>query len=216
MIDTSGLKDNGKTTLHDTTAAEYLYPRTLFGVPTIAGGEPNKDHMTLSDLASLLIDAKRDVIRLSGQELLGRDYKPFAWKNTKGEVVRVGLSTVPMGLKHWIERDGKKKFWADQQAWIKESNIDVLGVLTTFRTRTKNKHKREMLIVFPQDEGVADAPSGLELKLYTGIESNQDLGAVQKDIPGIEGRRARAWEQTEKQATRKQIAPAIQAIIEAS
>ncbi|GAB1520271.1 Exopolyphosphatase [Rhizoctonia solani] len=216
MIDTSGLKDNGKTTPHDTTAAEYLYPRTPFGAPTIAGGEPNKEHMSLSDLATLLVDAKRDVANLSGEELLKRDYKPFHWKNSKGEAVHVGLSTVPMGLKHWIERDGQKKFWEDQEAYIKKEKLDILGVLTTFRTRNKNKHKREMLLVFPQGEGVADAPTGLELQLYTGIESNPELGAEPKDIPGIENRRARAWEQTQKQATRKQIAPAIQAIIEAS
>ncbi|CAE6450265.1 unnamed protein product [Rhizoctonia solani] len=216
MIDTNGLKDNGKTTPHDASAAEYLYSHTRFGALTVAGGEPSKDHMTLYDLATLLVDAKRDVAHLSGRELLERDYKSFVWKNSKGEDIRVGLSTVPMGLKHWIERDGKDKFWADQYAWIKVSNIDILGVLTTFRTRTKNKHKREMLIVFPQGEGVADAPTGLELKLYTGIEGNPNLGAEPKDIPGIEGRRARAWEQTEKQANRKQISPAIQAIIEAS
>ncbi|KAG8684996.1 Exopolyphosphatase [Ceratobasidium sp. 423] len=194
MIDTGGLEDNSKTT---------------------TGGE-NKDCMTMSELANVLVDKKRDVSELSGHDLLRRDYKEFEWNNSQGAFVRVGLSTVPMGLKHWIERDGKNKFWAAQDAWIKECQLDVSGVFTMFRTRTKNKHKREMLLVFPQTEEVADAPTGLELKLYTGIESNSELGAEQKDIPGIEGRRARAWEQTEKQATRKQIAPAFKAIIEAS
>ncbi|CAE6488865.1 unnamed protein product [Rhizoctonia solani] len=215
MIDTGGLKDNGKTTEYDTIAADYLYPHTQFGAPSVAGGE-NKDRMTMSELANVLVDKKRDVSELSGHDLLRRDYKEFEWNNSQGALVRVGLSTVPMGLKHWIERDGKNKFWAAQDAWIKERKLDVSGVLTTFRTRTKNKHKREMLLVFPQTEQVADAPTGLELKLYTGIESNAELGAEPKDIPGIEGRRARAWEQTEKQATRKQIAPAFKAIIEAS
>ncbi|KAH7337581.1 hypothetical protein B0J17DRAFT_573526 [Rhizoctonia solani] len=216
IIDTSGLKEGDKTTDYDKTAADYLYPHTSFGAPSIAGGEPNKDRKTLSELADILVDSKRDVSRLSGHDLLRRDYKEFEWNDSKGALVRVGLSTVPMGLKHWIERDGKKSFWAAQNEWIKERNLAVSGVLTTFRTRTKNKHKREMLLVFPQTEQVADAPTGLELKLYTGIESNTVLGAEPKNIPGIEGRRARAWEQTEKQATRKQIAPAFKAIIEAS
>ncbi|CAE6492863.1 hypothetical protein RSOLAG22IIIB_07284 [Rhizoctonia solani] len=215
-IDTSGLKDNGKTTKWDTDAVDYLYLHTPFGRPVIAGGDPHKEQKTLSELADLLIDSKRDVSRLSGHDLLRRDYKEFEWNNSKGELVRVGLSTVPMGLKHWIERDGKKKFWEAQEAWIKERNLAVSGVLTTFRTRTKDKHKREMLLVFPQTQEVADAPSGLELDLYNGIESNLELGAEPKEIPGIEGKKARAWEQTEKQATRKQIAPAIKAIIEKS
>ncbi|KAG8684237.1 Exopolyphosphatase, partial [Ceratobasidium sp. 423] len=215
MIDTGGLEDNSKTTEYDTIAANYLYPHTQFGASSLAGGE-NKDRMTMSELANVLVDKKRDVSELSGHDLLRRDYKEFEWNNSRGVLVRVGLSTVPMGLKHWIERDGKNKFWAAQDAWIKERKLDVSGVLTTFRTRTKNKHKREMLLVFPQTEEVADAPTGLEFKLYTGIESNSELGAEQKDIPGVEGRRARAWEQTEKQATRKQIAPAFKAIIGAS
>ncbi|CAE6470174.1 unnamed protein product [Rhizoctonia solani] len=215
-IDTSGLKDNGKTTQSDIDAVNFIYPLTPFGAPTIAGGEPNKDHKPLPELADILVDAKRDVSRLSGHDLLRRDYKEFEWNDSKGALVRVGLSTVPMGLKHWIERDGKKKFWAAQEAWIKERNLAVSGVLTTFRTRQRNKHKREMLVVLPQIEEVADAPSGLELKLYTGIEGNSALGAEQKTVPGIEGKRARAWEQTEKQATRKQIAPALKAIIESS
>ncbi|CAE6408478.1 unnamed protein product [Rhizoctonia solani] len=215
-IDTSGLKDHGKTTESDTAAADYLYQHTPFGRATTEGGGPNKERKTLSELADILVDSKRDVSRLSGHDLLRRDYKEFEWHDSKGALVRVGLSTVPMGLKHWIERDGKKQFWDDQEAWIKERSLAVSGVLTTFRTRTKNKHKREMLLVFPQTEQVADAPTGLELKLYTGIESDTKLGAEPKDIPGIESKRAKAWEQTEKQATRKQIAPAIKAIVEAS
>ncbi|CAE6492869.1 hypothetical protein RSOLAG22IIIB_13852 [Rhizoctonia solani] len=221
VIDTNGLKTNGKTTELDAGAFDCLYPRTPFGRQTITGGAPNEEKKTLPELTELLITSKRDVSHLSGYDLLRRDYKEFEWNNSKGELIRVGLSTVPMGLKRWIERDKKKKFWADQQMWIKERNLAVSGVLTTFRTRTKNKHKREILLVFPQTEGASDAPSDLELKLHAGITSNSELGAnkmkkEKKKILGIQDKRAEAWEQTEKRATRKQIAPAIKVIIEKS
>ncbi|KAG9094775.1 Exopolyphosphatase [Ceratobasidium sp. UAMH 11750] len=120
-----------------------------------------------------------------------------------------------MSLDDWIERDGSAKFWTDQAQWISERSLTFSGVLTTFRTKKKQKHKREMLVVFPSAEGtVADAPTGLEKKLYESIEANEVLDAQKRDLEGIEGRRARAWEQKNKKATRKQVAPAIKAIIE--
>ncbi|KAG8704404.1 Exopolyphosphatase, partial [Ceratobasidium sp. 395] len=159
--------------------------------------------------------AKLAISHLSGRDLLRRDYKEYEFGSpTAGNFTRVGLSTVPMGLDDWIERDGSTKFWTDQAQWISERSLTFSGVLTTFRTK-KQKHKREMLVVFPSAEGaVSDSPTGLEKKLYEGIEANEVLDAESKDLEGIEGRRARAWEQRNKKATRKQVAPAIKAIIE--
>ncbi|KAF8752158.1 DHHA2 [Rhizoctonia solani] len=112
MIDTSGLKDNGKTTPHDTTARNTsTLVRRLALQPSLEGTQQGA-HVIVGP-GTLLVDAKRD--------------------NSKGEAVHVGLSTVPMGLKHWIERDGQKKFWEDQEAYIKKEKLDILGVLTTFR-----------------------------------------------------------------------------------
>jgi exopolyphosphatase len=216
-VDTSGLKEGGKAEPLDRSASQFLYPLTSFGAVSIAGDKPNEDSKTIPELADLLIESKRAVSNLAGRDLLRRDYKEYEFGSASaGNLTRVGLSTVPMGLNHWIERDGAEKFWAAQDAWMKERNLTCSGVLTTFRTITKNKHKREMLLIFPSTGtgSVADSSSGLELKLYTALEANEELDMERKELDGIEGRRARAWEQRNKQATRKTIAPALRAIIE--
>ncbi|KAB5588787.1 hypothetical protein CTheo_7774 [Ceratobasidium theobromae] len=213
-IDTGGLKEGGKAEPLDRSVSEFLYPISSFGAPSIAVDKPNKDSKTITELTDALTDTKRDVSHLSGRDLLRRDYKESQFTSHDGNSIRVGLSTVPVGLNHWIDRDGAKKFWAAQDAWIKERNLDISGVLTTFRTRVKGKHKREMLLVFPSTGAVADAPTGLELKLYAALEANQELEMERKEIAGIEGRKARAWQQRNKQATRKTIAPLLKSILE--
>lgn len=219
VIDTSGLKekeDGGKADETDIEASKFLYPISTFGFIS-ATGQASTESKTIPDLTELLSQAKLSVSHLSGRDLLRRDYKKYEFgSESTGNFTRVGLSTVPMGLDDWIERDGATKFWSDQAQWIKEEGLTFSGILTTFRTKNTRKHKREMLVVFPSPDGVVpDAPTGLEKKLYDGIESNETLDAEQRDLKGIEGRRARAWKQKNKKATRKQVAPAIKAIIEA-
>ncbi|KAG9126865.1 Exopolyphosphatase [Ceratobasidium sp. 392] len=218
LIDTNGLKrkeDGGKADATDLAASKSLYPLSRFGTIS-AAGESSNEGKTIPDLTELLSQAKLAVSHLSGRDLLRRDYKEYEFGSpSAGNITRVGLSTVPMSLDTWMERDGSAKFWADQSQWISERGLTFSGVLTTYRTKNKQKHKREMLIVFPSAEGtVADAPSGLEKKLYDSIEANEILDAERRDLEGIEGRRARAWKQKNKKATRKQVAPAIKAIIE--
>ncbi|KAG8744535.1 Exopolyphosphatase [Ceratobasidium sp. 414] len=218
LVDTGGLKkkeDGGKADATDLAASKFLYPLSRFGVMSTTG-QASTESKTIPDLTELLFEAKRTISHLSGRDLLRRDYKEYEFGLPgTGNFTRVGLSTVPMALDDWIERDGSAKFWSDQAQWISERSLTFSGVLTTFRTKKKQKHKREMLAVFPSAEGaVADAPTGLEKKLYESIEADEVLDAERRDLEGIEGRRARAWEQRNGKATRKQVAPAIKAIIE--
>ncbi|KAG8714049.1 Exopolyphosphatase [Ceratobasidium sp. 394] len=218
LIDTNGLKkkeDGGKADATDLASSKSLYPLSRFGTISTTD-QTSTESKTIPDLTEILSQAKLAVSHLSGRDLLRRDYKEYDFGSpTTGNFTRVGLSTVPMSLDDWIGRDGSAKFWSDQAQWISERSLTFSGVLTTFRTKKKQKHKREMLAVFPSAEGtVADTPTGLEKKLYESIEANEVLDAQRRDLEGIEGRRARAWEQKNKKATRKQVAPAIKAIIE--
>jgi exopolyphosphatase len=217
VIDTSGLKKDGKAKPVDYSAYEFLYPLSRFGTISATSAESTAERKTTSEINDVLTTAKQAVTEMSGRDLLRRDYKEYEFGSiANGNFTRVGLSTVPMGLDDWIERGDPAAFWAEQTQWIAERNLTFSGVLATFRTKHKQKHKREMLLVFPSapGEGVADAPSGLEKKMYDSIEANEELDVERRDLPGIEGRRARAWEQKNKNATRKTIAPAIKAIIE--
>ncbi|KAF8607359.1 DHH phosphoesterase [Ceratobasidium sp. AG-I] len=211
-IDTNGLKAGGKAQEVDRTSSDFLYPISAFGALSISGdGTSNPESKTIPDLTKILSHRKGDVSGLPGQDLLRRDYKEYNYTTTNASQVRVGLSTVPMSLNKWLKRDGAATFWADQDAWIAKRELAVSGVLCAFETKEK-EHKREMLLVFS-----SNASTALEGQLYAGLEGNAGLDVVRRDLDGlVEGKRARAWEQRKAQATRKQIEPAIKAIIQGS
>ncbi|KAF8593074.1 DHH phosphoesterase, partial [Ceratobasidium sp. AG-I] len=178
VIDTNGLKvkEGAKAQPVDHAAAEFLYPISAFGALSAADGTPNPEKQTIPDLTDVLTQRKRAVEKLSGRDLLRRDYKEYNYLTTNSSRVRIGLSTVPLSLDDWLERDKAAKFWADQDAWIKERELTVSGVLCTFRTKKKNKHKREMLLVFSPG-----ASPALEAQLYAGLEGNTDLKVARRE-----------------------------------
>jgi len=213
VIDTSAL--GGKATPVDKSAHEFLYPLSHFGTLSATSAEAAAEAKTISEIKKILNKAREAVTKMPGRDLLRRDFKADEYGSVeKGNFARVGLSTVPMGLDDWIERGEPADFWAEQTQWIAERKLTFSCVLTSFHKHKEKK--REMLLVFPSasGEGVAGEPSGLEKKMYDGIQGpDSGLKVERRDLPGIEGQRARAWEQKEN-VTRKQIAPAIAAIIE--
>ncbi|KAG9094769.1 Exopolyphosphatase [Ceratobasidium sp. UAMH 11750] len=187
LIDTNGLKkkeDGGKADATDLASSKSLYPLSRFGTISTTD-QSSTESKTIPDLTEILSQAKLAVSHLSGRDLLRRDYKEYEFGSpTTGNFTRTLYRPYEPGR-------------LDRTRWKKQ------------------KHKREMLVVFPSAEGaVSDTPTGLEKKLYESIEANEVLDAQRRDLEGIEGRRARAWEQKNKKATRKQVAPAIKAIIE--
>ena len=103
LIDTNCLKPGDKTTVKDTEAVQYLAPLSTLGLaPCIVNPRDNPD---LRALESMLSDKKSDVKNLPTGSLLKRDYKQYDWGSGTGGpsgIIRVGLSTVPMGLKEWL------------------------------------------------------------------------------------------------------------------
>ncbi|GHJ89742.1 hypothetical protein NliqN6_6144 [Naganishia liquefaciens] len=209
LIDTSALKAglNAKTTPTDRAAAEFLsrVGATNVGQNNLQqqeGARPQQDAgMTVADLeagklpssvaawAEQLFAAKNDVSRLSTHDLLFRDYKEYAMPTSaRGDVLTVGLSTVPLALASWLSRDqhaaaaaaaaagidpGWKPFMLAMDAWMHERNLDVAGVLTTFNdplappspgaspttTTTKTKGKhRRELALFVRARGEPASP----------------------------------------------------------
>ncbi|TDL19439.1 DHH phosphoesterase [Rickenella mellea] len=231
LVDTMGLKPGGKALPADRDAASFLLPRSTLvqsanAINTLSASSSAKDvheEDAVRNLTATLVQKKYDIDHLSTRDLLRRDYKEYTWKRawaTESPPIQVGLSTVPLGLKAWFSRDGTK-FWADVDVWMKERNLAVLGILTTFRSQKKNgkeKAKRQVLVV------VADAPDAnqLEAELWLGLESATELEFEQRPIKKYEGteksnagsRRVRAYKQGNVKATRKAIAPLFKSIVE--
>jgi len=188
-----------------------------------------------------LIETKRDVAHLSSRDLLRRDYKEYTFNTAEDVMLRVGLSTVPLGTKAWLEKEAQKEpgYRESLEAWAHERKLDVVGVLTTYRTANKGHHRRELLILVgggitePPSLASSDVIGNVEVladALAKGLENQESLELEPRelrgefaDIKGPPGEHAHAkevvgivhiWRQNNVKATRKAIAPAFKSIIE--
>jgi exopolyphosphatase len=231
LIDTGGLKaGDSKTTESDRKAAAFLWK--------IAGGEiskyfPGTESFSdssvsaesleagqipspLKSLTDELYAAKLDVSGLSSRELLMRDYKETDLETSiKGKAVKVGLSTVPLGLGTWLSRErGGDEGWEGLleavDDWMLERGLDVLGALTTFREasteeRERGKGRRELLMIVRTSEdsiltteeaerlfktirsGLIGSGETLDLKPWPGKKAGETLRKELKDLSLVRG-----------------------------
>ncbi|KAJ9118164.1 hypothetical protein QFC22_004068 [Naganishia vaughanmartiniae] len=184
LIDTGALKagPNVKTTDTDRAAAEFVYRISKLGAQTTDTGSAG-ELMTLASLqagriapeltefANKLFEAKNDVSELSTHELLLRDYKEYTMHTaSERDTMNVGLSTVPMGLSIWLSRNiqakgivpGWQPFVSAMDEWMRERNLDIAGVLTSFNTLPKvvgekGKHKRELVFIVRSSQPVTES-----------------------------------------------------------
>jgi exopolyphosphatase len=141
-IDTAGLKPNGKAQPIDYGAAALLES---------FAGHASKDSLVDDEDASSfrkttakeLISQKLSIAHLSTRNLLRRDFKQYAFTTADGVPLSVVLSTVPLGLKPWLEKERALKpgFRHSMEQWVAECRLDVTGVLTMYKSATKGNHK---------------------------------------------------------------------------
>ncbi len=240
LVDTGALKvkDNGeatKTTETDVEAADFLFPLSSFGQGVTLLRPDGKIPQVLQDPFDELIYAKTHIEHLATPLLLARDYKEYEFETkTPGQHLRVGLVTVPLGMKAWLTREdanpGWKGFMGDMIKRMDERDLDISGVLTTYRS-AKGKGRREVVIVVRPRVGMGiDAAmvfgaieSAFKASTHPGLVPDFDLQAedwskagMGDEGSGIEllkggeggGRRMGGiWVQANTGATRKQIAP---------
>jgi exopolyphosphatase len=228
LIDTHGLKikEGGKATPVDLEAAAFLYPLT----PWAAGDSVTPSSLSTStpepvaEQNALLSEAKFNVSYLSTHDLLLRDYKEYTLPTASFSFpnLRVGLSTVPLGLKDWLERDGNwPTYLAAADKFTVERNLDVEGVLTTFKSK-KGNSKRELLLLVRVGGALDDkAAKRVMAELEEGLAGNEELGLEpwekkgwkrflkREEKHGLDGERryGRVWTQGNAGATRKKVAP---------
>lgn len=240
MIDTHGLKEGGKATDIDRAAAAFLYPISTFSsddkavaLQPITG---DKVPQPLIDYGNQLVEVKFNVTGMSTHDLLVRDYKQYVWhpKNTKKvEVLDIGLATVPMSLKNQLKQEANDwtSYLQTCDQFMTEKKIDVLGILTTYKSEKKGKSKREILLLVRPGLNIAD-PALCKYVSDTLAAGLEKTGGVLDLLPwegkglkseysdkfgkvavGHDGRVARVWEQGNARSTRKQVAPAMMDIV---
>lgn len=223
VIDTGGLKPGGKATPVDYEAASFLY-----SISTIAQGQSGSFSITnegglppsLKLLSDTLHDAKSDVANLTTYELLMRDYKEYEWptQSRNFPTLKVGLSTVPLGLKTWIakEQDGWETLMSSTEQYMQEGTLDIEGILTTYRSEKKGKHKRQLVLIVRPGGVIRDPQEARSVfeRLVGGLEASEVLQLEEwkkeeKVKRQGDERLVKVWVQGNAKATRKQIAPLL-------
>ncbi|BGP24937.1 exopolyphosphatase [Rhodotorula toruloides] len=225
MIDTrlKPTSEGGKATETDVSAVSTLLPFSSFSASTATTNfstsiTPSSALNALKAHNARLSSAKEDVSRLSGHDLLRRDYKEYAELT-----FRYGLSTVPLSLSTWLEKfadSGEKKLEGllqDTRRWMDERKLDLLGILTSYTHIKKSgqpgKHRRELLILSRNERLSKVVFSGLEKDEVLQLEEWKDVKdfGVQEGGKGVE--KWKVWQQGNDKATRKQVAPALKALV---
>ncbi|CED85193.1 Exopolyphosphatases and related proteins [Phaffia rhodozyma] len=167
LIDTSGLKENGKATDRDWKAVEYLYPYShlnpddlaktghdlsiLESDPDSSSDENEGSVKLLPDLlawSALLSTTKKNVSHFSTEDLLARDYKQYSFRSPIlpiSKEITLGLASVPLGLDSWLTRSNPRTPWSSVlqslESFATTHQLDLLGVMTTFKSKNKTKVK---------------------------------------------------------------------------
>lgn len=131
LIDTHGLKSKSKTTPIDSHAVQYLLK-----LPTSLTN--NKLPEAIEQLSATLAAEKEDLSALGTVDILRRDYKEYLYDLQSSllhqgrSMARVGLSSGSLALEPWIKRE-LTKFWPGVLAFMGERNLDILGILPSFK-----------------------------------------------------------------------------------
>lgn len=227
VIDTGGLKPGGKATSVDYEAAAFLY-----SISTIAQGQAGSFSVTgegglppsLKLLSDTLQDAKSDVSNLTTYELLMRDYKEYEWptQSPNFPTLKVGLSTVPLGLKTWIakEPEGWETLMSGTEQYMRERTLDIEGILTTYRSEKKGKHKRQLALIIRPGGVIRDPQEARSVfdRLAAGLEASEMLQLEEwkkeeKVKRQDDERLVKVWVQGNAKATRKQVAPLLKNLV---
>ena len=230
LIDTGGLKTGGKATPTDIDAAALLYP--ISKLPATASITDADATAVYPEVFDQLSTAKSDVSGLTTRELLLRDYKEYVLPTSSVSYpsLKAGLSTVPVGIKVWLERepDSWHSYMAAVDAYMVERKLDLQGILTSFSSAKSGKHKRELLLVSRAGFTFKTKEEAKKVMkdLIVGFEGSSELslaewvGPVKKmlmprmaldDESG--GRFGKVWKQENKKATRKQVAPLLRELV---
>lgn len=222
LIDTNGLKPGGKALEPDHIAAGFLVPRSTLASsfpPSLISHEDLYAATAIKDLTHTLKELKGGVDHLSVRDLLRRDYKEYVLDVPCAGSIRAGLASVPIRLREWELQNAAG-------AWMEERDIQVLGVLTSFRggNKGKGKYKREMAwVVYDGRKNILFDVNALAEKLFRGLERSEELKVrLKKEIYDMEkgrklpdGARSRTYDQGNANANRKVTAPLMKSILEA-
>ncbi|WFD40848.1 exopolyphosphatase [Malassezia japonica] len=195
LIDTHNMSESaGKAKAVDEGARAFLAPRSSYN-----SAEAQKS------LYEALSDAKSDVSQLTTEQKLRRDYKFFACAAKDGGEWNIGTSSTVEPIDALL-KDGPKALHNDLAAFCASKSLDLAVVLAGYTDSQEEAH-RELLLYAPgSGRAVAEA-----LAAYK--EQSVDLAPLSLDLAGPY---CATFTQKDPRVTRKQFAPALQAVCAAT
>ncbi|KAJ2503186.1 Exopolyphosphatase [Coemansia sp. RSA 1972] len=221
LIDTSELSSTARrATDKDIEMVSWLVPQVEWAWPSESASidqvdqessdeVESLDHVTSThELYKILDKLKGKVSHLSARDLLRKDYKQWtvgspAWT--------VGISSISYRLQKWIKRDSRKQIKKALEKWVDEQHLDVALVMTHGKARQAKGgvkvYGRDLVVAFGRsvnEEQQRRVLDGLRKSELLGLEplfEEQDNGPV-------------FFNQTRTESSRKQVFPAIKAVIE--
>ena len=183
VIDTHGLRKGGKAVDVDYQASAWLLAQVNVPssgdlvVQTAETPQLDPHHPWIQSLTDTLDTKKFTLSHLSTRDLLRRDYKEYDLNlspsicGTTPRSIKAGLATVPLPLASFFSPSPTSAVDATQ-AWIKERDLSILGVLTTHRGK-QGKSKRELMWVVDENACGPRLPQAL----FDGFEGSEVLHA---------------------------------------
>ncbi|KAF2731708.1 DHH phosphoesterase [Polyplosphaeria fusca] len=204
LIDTANLQSKGKTTEHDTQAAEYLEAK-INSCPKLSSS------FDRSSFYSEIDSARRDIGGLKLQDILRKDYKQW----DQGDQI-LGVSAVVKAIDFMQE---KARDEADTQSldgaylealqrFSMERDLDLYAVMTT-STSSAGDFQRELLVWAFNEEAVSAAKKFADnAREELGLEDWH--GSVGKTEAHDDNKQwLKVWWQRQVQHSRKRVAPLL-------
>ena len=236
MIDTGNVKaaPKGKAVASDVEVFKILWPFTTLGG---SQAQSLSTQSTGVDLKSVrqqtehvwqqIADKKYDLSSVGHRDLLRRDYKEY---ETELMGLRYGLSSVPMALSEWLSRPdvtGNLQVILDfMEAWGAERKLDIVGVLTSYVGQSSSggdkptKGREHVYLLRSHDAkrtSVLQSAFTHYERTSTDVLNLQPLqDVVGTAIPAHDNGLVKTYQQLLVKATRKQVAPALKAALEAA
>jgi exopolyphosphatase len=212
LIDTTNLTNKDKVTNFDTSAYDFLQPKTTTSDST---WDSSRFYSKIQETKENSLDL------LTVDEILDRDYKEWAEKpsrQTDQPPVQIGICSMVKSIPWVIRKAGSSSAFLDSlKQFASQRNLDIVIVMTAFSS-AEGTFSRELHTYTLKERGVAaleafiaESSSQLGLEEWISLDGDDHSHDIKSTLHESKDGSlwTRLWVQTNAAKSRKQVAPLI-------
>ena len=213
LIDTTNL--TAKVEQGDLDAAQ-IYKRVMEESPILSNlvnfnatdlGVDPSDKFT--SIYKYLKSAKKDLSGFSFQDILRKDYKLFDFKDYS-----VGFSSIGKPISWVVKNFSNSEISSSLSKMIKDEKLTLLVITSSYTRKSDNEYAREFAYFYPNLDEQDPKLTELHKLVESALLLNENLYKLDlTDVKVSEGR-FRVYNQLNLAASRKQVVPAVKAVLE--